>query len=129
MFNAMNTVFFHVEQRAAWIRTSTHTVVFDRDPDYPRFARDPGGRVKRMLRIWLAEPGGERPYLRAYLGTVTFCFMGPSFRDLCRLFHLTTRAAKAAGHSAKALRNDLATLLRRYIREEYSSLESSPRAF
>ena len=121
----MAATFFHVEQRMAWIRTSTHTVVYDRDPDYPRFARDPGGSVKRMLRIWLAEPGSDRPYLRAYLGTVTFCFIGPSFRDLCRLFHLTTRAAKAAGQSAKALRNDLAALLRKYICEEYGSYEQS----
>jgi hypothetical protein len=117
----MAATFFHVVERRAWIRTSTHTIVFDLDPDYPRFARDPGGHVKRMLRIWLAEPGGDRPCLRAYLGTVTFCFMGPSFRDLCRLFHLTSRAARAAGHSAKTLRNDLATLLRKYIREEYGS--------
>jgi hypothetical protein len=117
----MTATFFHVEERRAWIRTSTHTIVFDRDPDYPRFARDPGGSVKRMLRIWLAEPGGDRPYLRAYLGTVTFCFVGPSFRELCRLFHLTTQAAKAAGQSAKALRNDLAGMLRKYIREEYGS--------
>jgi hypothetical protein len=115
----MAATFFHVEQRSAWIRTSTHTVVFDRDPDYPRFAKDPGGIIKRMLRIWLAEPGSDRPYLRAYLGTVTFCFTGPTFRELCRLFHLTTRAAKAAGQSAKTLRSDLATLLRQYIREEY----------
>lgn len=115
----MAATFFHVEQRTAWIRTGTHTIVYDRDPDYPRFAQDPGGTIKRMLRIWLAESGHDRPYLRAYLGTVTFCFTGPSFRELCRLFHLTTRAAKAAGHSAKALRNDLATLLRKYIREEY----------
>lgn len=115
----MGATFFHVEQRMAWIRTSTHTVVYDRDPDYPRFAKDPGGRVKRMLRIWLAEPGRERPYLRAYLGTVTFCFAGPSFRELCRLFHLATKAARAAGRSAKIVRNDLAMLLRNYIREEY----------
>ena len=115
----MAAMFFHVEQRKVWIRTSTHTVVYDRDPDYVRFARDPSGKVKRMLRIWLAERDAERPLLRAYLGTVTFCFIKPSFRDLCRLFHLTTCAAKAAGQSAKALRHDLADLLRKYIHEEY----------
>jgi hypothetical protein len=74
-----------------------------------------------MMRIWLAEPEEDRPNLRTYLGTVTFCFMGPSFRELCRLFHLTTQAAKAAGQSAKALRNELAELLRKYIHEEYGS--------
>jgi len=108
-----------VHGRSAWIRTSTHTIVYDRDPDYMRFARDPSGKVKRMLRIWLAERNADRPLLRAYLGTVTFCFMKPSFRDLCRLFHLTTVAAKAAGRSARVLRHDLADLLRKYIHEEY----------
>jgi hypothetical protein len=115
----MAAPFFHIEQRTAWIRTSTHTVVYDRDPDYPRFERNPDGSIKRMLRIWLAEPGSDRPILLAYLGTVTFCFTGPSFRDLCRLFHLTTKAARAASQSAKPLRNDLAVLLRNFIREEY----------
>ena len=117
----MDGMFFHVEQRTAWIRTRTHTVVYDRDPDYARFAKDPSGTVKRMVRIWLAEPGAGRPNLRAYLGTVTFCFIGPSFRDLCRLFHLASRAAKAAGEPAKALRGDLAGLIRGYMREEYGS--------
>jgi hypothetical protein len=123
----MAATFFHVEERRAWIRTSTHTVVYDRDPDYPRFANNPAGSVKRMVRIWLAEYRGGQPYLRAYLGTVTFCFMGPSFRDLCRLFHLATRAAKATGQSATALRADLRTLLRKYIHEEYESPDTAPR--
>lgn len=123
----MAATFFHVQERRAWIRTSTHTVVYDRDPDYPRFAQNPAGSVKRMVRIWLAEHRGGQPHLRAYLGTVTFCFTGPSFRDLCRLFHLTTKAAKAAGQSAKTLRGDLRTLLRKYMHEEYQSPEIVPR--
>ena len=115
----MADMFFHVEQRRAWVRTTTHTIVYDHDPDYMRFARDPSGKVKRMLRIWLAEYKTDQTCLCAYLGTVTFCFIRPSFRDLCRLFHLTTTAAKAAGESAKALRHDLADLLRKYFHEEY----------
>jgi hypothetical protein len=114
-------MFFHVEERRAWIRTHTHTIVYDRDPDYRRFAKDPTGKVKRMLRIWLAEPKGDRPYLLSYLGTVTFCFAGPSFRELYRLFHLTSRAARAAGIEEKTLRYRLAGLLRKYMKEEYVS--------
>lgn len=117
----MDGMFFHTEQRSAWIRTQTHTIVYDRDPDFSRFSTDPSGTVKRMLRIWLAEPGTERPCPKAYLGTVTFCFAGPSFRELCRLFRLTSRAAKAAGQSARGLRSDLRALLRRYVRQEYGS--------
>jgi hypothetical protein len=117
----MAALFFHVEERRAWIRTSTHTIVYDLDPDYPRFEKDPGGAVKRMLRIWLAEPKDGEPYLLAYLGTVMFCFTVPSFRDLCRLLRFTSRAAKAVGQSARALRYDLAHLLREYIHEEQRS--------
>jgi hypothetical protein len=116
---AMAELYFHVEQRSAWVRTGTHTIVYDRDPDYPRFERDPSGSVKHMLRIWLAERSAEKPLLRTYLGTVTFCFMRPSLKDLYRLFHLTTVAAKTAGHSARALRRDLADVLREYMSEEY----------
>ena len=115
----MADMFFHIEQRSAWIRTNTHTIVYDHDPAYIRFASDPSGKVRRMLRIWLAERKADKPLLRAYLGTVTFCFIKPSFRDLCRLFHFTTAAAKAAGASAKALRHDLANLLRKFFHEEY----------
>ena len=45
----MASMFFHVEQRRAWVRTNTHTVVYDSDPDYMRFARDPSGKVKPFL--------------------------------------------------------------------------------
>ena len=111
-------MFFHVEERRAWVRRHKRIIVLDRDPDYARFAQDPRGTVRRMLRIWLAEPKGGRAYLRVYLGTVTFCFIGPSFRELRRLFRFTSRAAKATGESAKALRHNLAGLLREYIHEE-----------
>ena len=114
----MSATFFHIEERRAWIRTSTHTIVYDRDPDYPRFARDTTGKVKHMLRIWLAKPTGRQPYLLAYLGTVMFYFTGPSFRDLCRLFRFTSRAAKAGGQSARILRHDLAGIVRVYLHEE-----------
>ena len=114
----MAATFFHVEERRAWVRTSTHTVVYDRDPDYPRFEEDPGGTVKRMLRIWLAEPKEGQSYPLVYVGTVMFCFGRPSFRDLCRLFHLTSRAARVAGQPAKALRANLSALLRKYIQGE-----------
>jgi hypothetical protein len=65
------------------------------------------------LRLSEAKPRWD------YLGTVTFCFMRPSVKDLHRLFHLTTAAANAAGQSARALRHDLADLLREYMSEEY----------
>ena len=108
-------MFFHVEQRSAWIRTRTHTIVFDRDPDFERFARDPTGVVQHILRFWLAEQKTSRPDLHAYLGALSFWMGGPSFTDLCRLFRFTSRAAKAAGQSSRELRHQLEHLVRDYI--------------
>ncbi len=115
----MGTMFFHIEQRRAWGRRHKRIIVYDRDPDYARFEKDPSGAIKLMLHIWLAEPKGDQPYLLAYLGAVTFCFMGPSPRDILRLFRFTSKAAKGASESARALRHDLTGLLHKHIHEEY----------
>ena len=114
-------MFFHVEERRIWLRTHTHTVVSDHDPDFPRFVQEPDGRVARMLRIWLAEPRDDRLYLRAYLGTITFCATGPSFGELRRLFRFASRAAAAAGEPARALRGRLADLLRERLQRHYAA--------
>lgn len=116
----MDTMFFHVEERRAWVRTNTHTVVYDRDQDYPRFERDPTGDIKSMLRIWLAEPGADHPYLCAYLGTFTLCFRGSSYKEILRLYRFTSKAAKSAGQSAKMLRQRLSCLLRDRIHKVYN---------
>ncbi len=107
-------MFYHVEERRVWIRRGAHTVVRDDDPDYSRFAEDKTGSIRRILRIWLAEPRSDRPYLRSYLGAVTFCSTSPSCSDIYRLFRFTSRAADTAGESSRALRHVLANLLRDY---------------
>jgi hypothetical protein len=112
-------MWFHVEERWAWLRTQTHTVIFDRDPEFARFASSRAGTLHLMLRIWLAEGRQERPGLRAYLGAVTFCARGPSRRSLRRLFRLASAAAQTAGQSPRALRRSLAALLRGYAQREY----------
>jgi hypothetical protein len=114
-------MFFHIEERRAWIRRHKRIIVYDRDPNYTRFANDPTGTIKLMLRIWLAESKGEQPYIHAYLGIVTFCFIGPSPQDILRLFRFTSKAATQARQSPKILRHDLALLLRKYIQDEYGS--------
>ena len=118
-------MFYHVEERRVWIRRGAHTVVRDDDPDFTRFAQDKTGSIRRTLRIWLAEPGGDRPCLHVYLGAVTLCATYASYRDLYRLFRFTSRAANAAGQSSRALRHVLANLLRDYMDEgkEYPGLE------
>ena len=106
---------FHVQERRAWIRTRTHTVVLDRDPDFPRFEQDPSGTVERLLRIWLAESDSEKPsHLRAYLGTVTFCAGRPSYRELIRLYRRTSTHAPMAGMRRREILRALSALIRRY---------------
>lgn len=117
----MTDMFFHVEERRAWIRRHKRIVVYDRDPDFHRFVREQTGNVKLMLRIWLAEHMGGQPYLHAYLGTVVFCFIGPSTADIFRLFRFASGAAMATGESAKTLRHKLVGLLRQYIHQEYGT--------
>jgi len=112
-------MFFHVELRRAWVRRHKRIIVYDHDPSYARFAKDPNGTIKLMLRIWLAESKDNQPHLRVYLGTITFCFIGPSTRDILRLFRFTSKAAKDSGELARSLRYDLACLLRKHIHEEY----------
>jgi len=116
---------FHIEERRAWVRAHTHLVVFDRDPEFERFAKDPTGKMKLMLRIWLAEERHGEPHLRDYLGTVSFCATGPSFRDLWRLFRFTSVSAKQTGESARNLRLRLAAILREYIAKEHEARPSS----
>jgi hypothetical protein len=115
----MSRMYFHIEQRRAWVRRRKCIIIYDRDPDYARFAKDPSGTIKLMLRIWLAESRGGQPYLCAYLGTVIFCFVGPSQRDVRCLSRFTLRAAKGAGELARILRHDLTGLLRKRIEREY----------
>jgi hypothetical protein len=115
----MSLVFFHIEERRAWVRRHKRIIIYDRDPDYARFAKDPSGTIKLMLRIWLAEPKGGRLHLHTYLGTVIFCFTGPSLQDMFRLFRFTSKAAKKTSQSAKVLRRNLAGLLRKHIQDEY----------
>ena len=116
-------MYFHTEERRIWLRSHTHTVVHDRDPAFARFACEPGGAVQRILRIWLADRQGSQVRLRAYLGAVTCCRRGPSFRELRRLLRLASTAAANADTSARRLRRDLMALLRRHSQ---SPVEISP---
>jgi len=111
-------IFSHIEERQAWLRPHTHTVVLDRDPEFARFARDSTGTVRHLLRVWLAEQRGPRRHLRAYLGTITCCAAGPSLPDLRRLLRLTSQAASIAGQPAHVLRRHLIQTLRQRVRRQ-----------
>ena len=99
------------------MRLSTHTVVFDRDPDFARYSKDPGGSVIRILHLWLAEAGEALPAIRYYLGSVRRCDCGRwvSRWELARLFRRATVAAHLAGESGLGLRRSLSRYLRKYF--------------
>lgn len=108
---------FHVEEERSWVRTHTHTIVRDRDPDFERFRRDPTGTVERLVRVWLAEEeaGGRPPHLTAYLGSVHFFADGPERHELRRLLRRTATCARLAGQPPRRLRHRLTRELRRRI--------------
>ena len=107
---------FHLEERCAWVRTSTHTVILDRNPKFPRFAGNPSGMIARLIRVWRCDAAGEE--LRAYLGAVCLGPGGYRRQDLTRIFRrLPDRVA----------RRELKALLKMRIREPVPGSETHRR--
>ena len=100
---------FHVEQRRAWVRTRSHTLVFDRDPDFEYFCKDRSGEIKQLYRIWLADTPANK---RAYLGSIRHCQTGWPYEDLIHLFRRASHSAKQVGIPPRSLRPRLAGFLR-----------------
>jgi hypothetical protein len=99
------------------VRLATHTVVFDRDPDFARFCKDPSGSVIRIVHLWLAGAGRGLPTIRHYLGSVRRCDCGGwvSRWELARLFRRATVAAHLVGEDGLCLRRGLSKYLREYF--------------
>ncbi len=113
---------FLVEQRRAWVRTQTHTLVFDRDPDFGRFSQNPTGEIKQLYRIWLADNPANK---RAYLGSIRRCKTGWPYEDLIHFFRRASRSAAQVGVSPRTLRPRLAGFLRGLASQGPNSEESS----
>lgn len=111
-------MYFHIEERRAWIRTHTHTVVFDRDTEFARFVQDPGGYVQRIVRVWVAEPAPAHPYKRAYLGALMLRANQASLSELSRMFRKVSGYTTCSGESPKDLRRQLIETLRKHIYQE-----------
>lgn len=73
-----------LNQRQAWVRTGTHTVVFDHDPEFPRFREDATGQLKELLRVRLIMEGED-----VYLGACRLCAGHLEWSDLLRLLRRT----------------------------------------
>lgn len=104
-------------ERRVWMRLASHTVVFDRNPDFARFSKDASGSVIRIVHLWLAAAGQHLPTIRHYLGSVRRCDCGGwvSRWELARLFRRATVAAHLAGESGPGLRHSLSRYLREYF--------------
>jgi hypothetical protein len=106
------------------MRLASHTVVFDREPDFLRLSKDPSGSVIRILHLWLAEPPLDLPTARHYLGSVRHCDCGGWFsrRQVVRLFRRATVAAVLAGENSRCLRHSLSRYLRKYFSAHLSDI-------
>ncbi len=106
---------FHTHETRAWVRTLTHTVVRDDEPDFDRFVASGAGYVQRVVRVWLTEPGGEPHALREYLGSVKLSRACPALRELRRIFRRAEMAV--SGRADVDVRAELSGLLRRTMSE------------
>lgn len=105
------------DERRALMRLRDHLIVFDRDPDFGGFCRDPSGSVLRILRILVAWPTSDLPVTRQKVGSIRRCECGGwmSRRELLRLFRRARVMALKVGESADAFCARLSSLLRDYL--------------
>jgi len=101
------------------MRLRDHIVIFERDPAFRRFLKNPSGSVLRVVRIWVASQDSDPPRIRRYLGSIRRCQCGGwmSHRELVRLFRRATIAASHIGERADKFRASLSLFLRDYFGE------------
>jgi len=116
----MPTSIFVTRERRAWMRLQTHTVVFDRDPEFARFLTNASGSVLTILHIWVADVAAGPAVIRHYLGSVRHCACGGwmSRWELYRLFRQAKVTAGFVGEGTHTFRARLSSLLRDYFHEE-----------
>lgn len=107
---------FNTRERRVWIRTDNHAVVWDRDPAFGRFCRDPRGKIMRIVQFWLAGKGEDRAVPRAYIGAVRLGSNWPRRDELCRFLRRAGATAHLAGEPPRTLRRQLINLLREEMR-------------
>jgi hypothetical protein len=110
---------FVTDQRRAWMRLRSHTVVFEREPEFQEYLRDPSGSVMTILRVWLAERAKGASVIRYYIGSVRHCECGgwTSIRELHRLFRQATITARLVGEKRPEFRARLSKVLRKHLHQ------------
>ena len=100
-----------VRQRKAWVRTGTHTVVFDHDPDFEYFRHDPTGEMKGLLRLWLVASGGREQYV----GACRLCAGCWEWTDVMRLARRLQTIVAHDRKKRRELRGLVLSTLRGYM--------------
>src|SRR5688500_8495758 len=85
---------FLFEERRAFVRPYTHTVVLDRDEDFADMVASGTGTIARLVRVWTV-PSAD-PYVRpdAYLGSFTVCPSTPLRAQIRKLARRLDRGAR-----------------------------------
>ena len=103
-----------LSQRQAWVRTGTHTVVFDHDAEFSRFRTDATGQLKGLLRVWVILEGDASDDRQPrYLGACRLCAGHLEWWDLLRLLR-RARLLVANRMQRRELRHAVAATLRDY---------------
>jgi len=109
-------------ERRFWMRLRSHAVVFDRDPEWPRFRDDPSGQVVRILQLWMTESraasGATPDTARHFLGNVRYCQGWMSRAEVSRLYRRVTAAAHLEEQCGALWRTRLTQFLRQHIRSQ-----------
>jgi len=107
---------FVSKERKVWMRLRSHTVVFDRDPDFPRYAKDPSGHIMRILYLWRVTREHDHHIIREYLGNVRLAEGQLSQPELHRLFRTVSRSADRRGERRASTRRAMSHYLRQHLR-------------
>lgn len=105
----------HIEERRAWLRSKTHTIVFDRDADFDEVSTQGDGQPLRLLRVWLTDARGDPPRVRGYLGTLRLFDGVPSDDDLDGLRRRAVELAPLVRKRPRALESELTEALREFL--------------
>ncbi len=108
----------HIEERRAWMRTTSHTIVFDRDEDFDEISSQGEGQPLRILRVWLTDAQGDPPKMRGYLGTLRLFDGEPSEEDLDGLHQRAAELAPLARKRPAALKRDVTEALREFLHRD-----------
>lgn len=104
----------HIVENRGWLRSSTHTLVLESDPEFTFFAQDEDGSIVRWLRIWADDARGGRP-ARRYIGCVGLCPQLPARSELVAIFRRMGACADRAGEPRRVLRHDLTRAIRQRL--------------